>query len=160
MVRHVPAPLGYCGGNSGHGYVHTTGKWGRPGGVPCGTRRKARPSRGKCGRATGENAERSQLAAPQAEGGAKQSRPSLSGRSEAIAPSPGHRLWRQARGKTSPLYPVIGIVLVGIIMTLLTLNWQREHSINGIDAVLSAVSVGIVAVAVLITAGAVIALAF
>lgn len=56
------------------------------------------------------------------------------------------------------LYPLISVLAVGLIMVLLTLGWQRERNITGIDAVLSAVSVGIVAVAALITFGVLIEL--
>jgi uncharacterized membrane protein len=57
------------------------------------------------------------------------------------------------------LYPLISVLAVGLIMILLTLGWQRERNITGIDAVLSAVSVGIVAVAALVTLGVLIELA-
>jgi uncharacterized membrane protein len=56
------------------------------------------------------------------------------------------------------LYPLISVFAVGLIMVLLTLGWQRERNITGIDAVLSAVSVGIVAVAALVTLGVLIEL--
>ena len=56
------------------------------------------------------------------------------------------------------LYPLISVLAVGLIMVFLTLGWQRERNITGIDAVLSAVSVGIVAVAALITLGVLIEL--
>jgi uncharacterized membrane protein len=56
------------------------------------------------------------------------------------------------------LYPLLSVLAVGLIMGLLTLGWQRERNITGIDAVLSAVSVGIVAVAALVTLGVLIEL--
>lgn len=56
------------------------------------------------------------------------------------------------------LYPLISVLAVGLIMVLLTLGWQRERNITGIEAVLSAVSVGIVAVAALVTLGVLIEL--
>jgi uncharacterized membrane protein len=56
------------------------------------------------------------------------------------------------------LYPLISVLAVGLIMVLLTLGWQRERNITGVDAVLSAVSVGIVAVAALVTLGVLIEL--
>jgi multisubunit Na+/H+ antiporter MnhB subunit len=56
------------------------------------------------------------------------------------------------------LYPPLAVLAVGLIMILLTLGWQRERNITGIDAVLSAVSVGIVAVAALVTLGVLIEL--
>ena len=56
------------------------------------------------------------------------------------------------------LYPLVSVLAVGLIMVLLTLGWQRERNITGIDAVLSAVSVGIVAVAALVTLGVLIEL--
>jgi uncharacterized membrane protein len=56
------------------------------------------------------------------------------------------------------LYPLISVLAVGLIMVLLTLGWQRERNITGVDAVLSAVSVGIVAVAALVMLGVLIEL--